>query len=154
MCKSSQFFSKLSHLITILHFFHTYQLMHLHHYLICGGGCPFSIKSSTSLLLFWLSWFSVHGFTFAWTRLVFFVDGFPSLFYIQHQNSLIAQSKFLPNYPLTVIWILKITSGFGFFFFKNQITLNETSKNWRFSWSDQQRTNSFTRGNLTRTWIF
>ncbi len=35
---------------------------------ICGRGCPFSIKSFTSfLLLFWSFWFSSGVFTFAWT---------------------------------------------------------------------------------------
>ncbi len=36
--------------------------------------------SSISLLLFWWSWLSFRVFTFASTSLVFFVDGFPSLF--------------------------------------------------------------------------
>ncbi len=43
MCKPSRFFNGLSHLLTILRLFHTYQLVHLHHQLICGKGCPFSI---------------------------------------------------------------------------------------------------------------
>jgi hypothetical protein len=66
--------------ITVLHLFHTYQLVHFHHYLICGRGCPFSIKSSSSLLLFLLFWFSSRVFIFALTCLVLIVDGFPSLF--------------------------------------------------------------------------
>jgi hypothetical protein len=36
-----------------LHLFHTYQLLKLHHWLIYGRACPVTIKSSTSLRLFW-----------------------------------------------------------------------------------------------------
>ncbi len=53
---------------------------------------------STSLLMLWLSWFSFHVSTFAWTCLVFFVDGFSSLFIYIHTQR--------------VFWILGHRLGF------------------------------------------
>jgi len=41
--------------------------------------------SSTSLLLFWWSWFSFRLFTFTSTCLLLFVDGFPSLFIYRYK---------------------------------------------------------------------
>jgi hypothetical protein len=60
-----------------LRLFHTHQLVKIHHYLIYGRACPVSIKSSTSLPLFW---FFSPVFQFSLTCLVLIVDGFSSLF--------------------------------------------------------------------------
>ncbi len=43
MHKLFQFFNKLPCLIIVFHFFHIYQLVHLHHQLIYNIDCPFRI---------------------------------------------------------------------------------------------------------------
>jgi hypothetical protein len=62
--------------------------------------------SSTSLLLFWWSWFSFHVFTFASIWFVLFVDGFPSLFIY---NAKFAQVRFwwTSTYLGTMVWFFK-----------------------------------------------
>jgi len=83
MCASH--FSIFQHIITLNHnnfpsLSHIPTIVYLHQSLICDRGCPFSIMSSISLVLFRWSWFFLHVFIFASTCLVLFVDGFSSLF--------------------------------------------------------------------------
>jgi len=130
---SHHHFSVDCHLVVILHLFHTYQLVHLSitSWFARQKMPLFSISSSTSLLLFWWSWFSLHVFTmFASSCLVLFVNGFPSLFlYYIYTELIFIQSN--ARVPSCCRFLVLFVNGFPSLFIYTYTELIFTQSNDR-----------------------